>query len=103
MKKGLRVLAVVVLVAVMSLGVQAANLESLGPVQSTFSAAAEIRHTSSGGYDYYGYAKVGTKTLAPGWRIMRKDSSNNVEWAKGSDEFNLTFSSATTYTYTEGM
>lgn len=79
------------------------SLSSLFGTTWSFDAPAEIRVSSGGGYTYYGYAKVGTKSSEAGWIIMRMDSSGNCEWAQAKDNFSLIYSSSGTYTYTEGL
>jgi len=89
--------------AVFPVAANAVNLSSIFGTTWTFDAPAEMRVTVDGDYTYYGYAKVGTKSAATGWIIMRLDTSGNIEWAQAAENFSLIFTSAATYTYTEGM
>lgn len=78
----------------------AATNAKLDEVISALGGGAEdVLSASSGGYDYYGYAPVGTATSAAGWQICRYDSSGNKRFADATSTYSKVWDSRATYTY----
>lgn len=59
----------------------------------------KIQKATSGSNTYYGFAARGSSTSSSVWSIIRKDSSGNIDWVEGSDDFRFIWDDRESYNY----
>lgn len=79
--------------------VQVLGFDGTTDLQRETSSNTQIYAVSSGGYDYFCFAAVGTGLGVAKWQIFRLDSAGSKMYADGDAEFDNVATDPTTLVY----